>query len=109
METEKSGVDIENRFVRARKLDAALTFIRWLDDRNPFQGHWHPNQGPLPKRLDCLAGWCDAPPSWVIRNSWEDGFSLAHGSPVRGSRTLDWFMQRHGDLDERTVCPYASP
>ena len=42
---------------------------------------------------------------WVIRNSWEDGFSLAHGSPVRGSRTLDWFMQRHGDLDERTICP----
>ena len=33
------------------------------------------------------------------------GFSLAHGSPVRGSRTLDWFMQRHSDLDEATVCP----
>ena len=35
----------------------------------------------------------------------QDGFSLAHGSPVRGSRSLDWFMHRHSDLDERTVCP----
>ena len=24
---------------------------------------------------------------------------------MRGSRSLDWFMHRHSDLDERTVCP----
>jgi len=59
-----------------------------------------------------LVGWNDhyrtehgLQGGWIIRNSWEDGFGLSHGAPIRGSRSLDWFAQRHSDVDESTVCP----
>ena len=59
-----------------------------------------------------LVGWNDRyrtesglTGGWIIRNSWEDGLGLSHGAPVRGSRSLDYFMHRHSDSDELTVCP----
>ena len=43
---------------------------------------------------------------WVIKNSWWDGTPpLPSWKHARGSHTLGYFLQRHSDADERSVCP----
>lgn len=42
---------------------------------------------------------------YIIKNSWEDGLGKSHGAPARGSHSLDYFLQKVSDLDERQICP----
>lgn len=42
----------------------------------------------------------------MIKNSWWDGLPpAASWTQARGSHTLGYFLQRHSDADERSVCP----
>ena len=43
---------------------------------------------------------------WIIKNSWWDGLPPGPGwTHARGSHTLGYWLQRHSDADERSVCP----
>lgn len=42
---------------------------------------------------------------YIVRNTWEDGTGLSHGSRARGSHSAAYYLQSHGDTEESVVCP----
>ena len=44
---------------------------------------------------------------WIVKNSWWDGLppNFAFWNHARGSHSMDYFLQRISDNDERALCP----
>ena len=44
---------------------------------------------------------------WIVKNSWWDGIppNFAFWNHGRGSHSMDYFLQRISDTDEKAVCP----
>ena len=59
----KSNFDM--RYTLSTRQNAALTYVQWFNERNNFQGHWHPKDG-FPPHLNCSAGACAPPHRWKI-------------------------------------------